>query len=118
MSKNFFINLERDTEKRFDLSKFINYDNGYDPLTSDIISKLPSLKASANYRITDDEFRPDRTSLKVFGDFQYWWLIMIYNSITDVEDYKRGMIIQIPSIDGLENYFFSLSTKQTRIDRD
>jgi hypothetical protein len=114
MSKLFYISLESNTEKRLDLSNFLNFTDNYDPLTSDLLSEIQSLKARSNYKITDDALRPDKTSLKVYNDFQYWWIIMIYNNIFRVEDYVTGRLIQLPDNEALENYYFALSTKQIR----
>jgi hypothetical protein len=109
----FYINLDKETESRYDLSKFMRYTDNYDPLTSDLLKELKSIPSQGNHRITGiDAGRPDKTSLKLYGDFQYWWILMFYNDINSVEDYSNGKTIQYPTRESLENYYFSLNQRQ------
>ena len=83
----FFVNLDRDTKKRFGISKFMEFlGDNYDPLTSDFLLKLPNLKIGGEYKIQKDELRPDNISFNIYGDTQYWWVIMLYNGINELNE--------------------------------
>lgn len=110
----FFINLDRDTQERYDLAKFLQFTDNFDPLTSDFLDKVKALPSGGNYKITDDDQRPDRASLRIYSDFQYWWILMFYNDMLGVEDFTRGKLIQYPRRDALEDFYFGLGLKQLR----
>jgi hypothetical protein len=110
----FYINLEKDTDSRYDLSKFLRYSDNYDPLTSDILNEVKNLPFGGQLTITSEEFRPDTVSRKLYGDFQYWWIILFYNGMTSVDELKTKTIIQYPEKGALENYYFSLNLRQLR----
>ena len=44
-----------------------------------------------------EEFRPDLTSFRAYNTVDFWWNIMLANSIADVFEYKAGLSIRIPS---------------------
>jgi len=44
-----------------------------------------------------DEYRPDKTSFRVYGTVDFWWAILETNQIVDIFDYKTGLNIRIPS---------------------
>lgn len=110
----FFINLDIESDNRYDLSKFMRYTDNYDPLTSDLLKNLKDIPSAGNHVVSYDEQRPDKTSRILYGDFSYWWLILFYNDLTAVEQLKRGMVIQYPRREDLENYYFSLNQRQLR----
>lgn len=110
----FFINLDIDTKDRYALPKFLRFTDNYDPLTSDFLERVKELPSGGNYKVTDEDKRPDRASLRIYDDFQYWWVLMYYNNIFRFEDFTRGLEIQYPRRDALEDYYFSLSARQLR----
>lgn len=112
MSK-FFINSELESDERYDLAKFLDYSDNFDPLTSSFLLELKKLSASGEYVITDDEFKPDLTSSRIYsGRTQYWWLLMLYNNILSEDDWLVETVIQYPSIDALEDIYFTLKSKE------
>ena len=48
-----------------------------------------------------EEYRPDLTSYLAYNSVDYWWLIMEFNGIFDIYDYKSGLNIRIPSVNNL-----------------
>lgn len=52
------------------------------------------------------EYRPDLISLKFYGSFHYGWLIAMHNDFLDpVYDFKKGIVIDIPSIDSYFDFY-------------
>ena len=112
----FYINLEDETEDRYDLSKFMNFTDNYDPLTSDLLSELKNLPFGGRFKIRDEANRPDKASLAIYKTFQYWWILLYYNGMTSPDQFTLGKTIEYPLLSDLENYYFSLSVKQLRIE--
>lgn len=109
----FFINLELESDERFDMGKFYNYEtDAYDVLTSDFFRRLKQLKKFGEYNVQNEEGRPDRLSKKIYNSFQYWWILLAYNDITETNKLESGMTINFPSLDDLEDLLFSLKGKQ------
>ncbi len=108
----FFINLEKDTEKRYDLSKFLEFSDNYDPLTSSFTNNLISLPAGGEYTLQGEDSRPDLLSYHVYGDTQYWWVLLMYNSVIDYSELKTGTKIKYPNITDLESLYFSLKSQE------
>ena len=109
----FFIDLDRETKSRFDFSKFMHWNiDNYDPLTSNMLFKLKDIPVGGRYVISGEEGRPDLISYRIYGDVQYWWLLMFYNKILDPEDLINGMVLQYPDADELDTFYFTLKTKE------
>lgn len=105
----FFINLDQESTDRYDFSKFMEYTNdSHDILNSYFIAKLKKLPSGGEKVIQAEEFRPDLLSYSIYGDYQYWWILMLYNDILDIEDVSIGLTVRYPTIDSLEDLFFSL----------
>lgn len=111
----FFIDLEKETDKRFDISKFFEFTDNYDPLSSGFVSSLKSISMGGLYTITKEDGRPDLISNNIYGDTQYWWILMLYNDYVIVEDFKIGEQIKYPSLTELEDLYFSLKVKQLAV---
>jgi hypothetical protein len=113
MSKFFFINLDKDGPTRLEPSKFFSYTDNYDPLTSYFLSELRNLPAAGYFTITGgEEGRPDNLAHKVYRDTQYWWLLMAYNDITNINQFTIGLELKYPSISAVENLYFSLKIQE------
>lgn len=112
----FFINTDLNTQTRFDIVKFIEFvGDNYDPLNSFILNNIKRLKSIGQYSIISEK-RPDLISSILYGDTQYWWLIMLYNDIYDISDLVAGKIINYPSQQALENFYVRLFTlEKTKI---
>jgi len=59
------------------------------------------------YRVTDaDLVRPDFISFKFYGNERFWWIIMVINDIIDIRaDLVAGMLLQIPDVLDIYDYF-------------
>jgi hypothetical protein len=110
--KFFFINLDKESKKRFELAKFFNYTDNYDPLTSFVYSEFKDIPVSGFFKIQGQDGRPDLISYEIFNDTQYWWLLMLYNDISTVEGFVTGMDIKYPSIGDMEDLYFSLKISE------
>lgn len=110
----FHINLLKKSEERYDLSKFMEFIEGesYDPLTSAFFLEVQNIRLGGIYTIRGEDSRPDLLSYKLYEDTQYWWVIMLYNSFSDISEIRNGEEIRFPAIDDLENFYFSLNLDQ------
>jgi hypothetical protein len=112
--KYFFIDLENESNIRYDLAKFLEWknDDNYDPLNSYILNKILSLPLGGTTQVSGQEGRPDLLSFDLFNDTQYWWILMIYNDLVNVEDITNSIILKYPQQDELEDFYFSLQARQ------
>lgn len=119
-SKEFFLNLDVDSDERYDLAKFMEYLNGdnYDPLTSHFFNEIQNLKQGGKYQIQGEDGRPDLLSYRIYGNTQYWWVILIYNGITEFNNFVTGTEMKFPQLQALEDFYFSLKIKQKRQDKE
>lgn len=111
--KKFFINLEKETERRYDMSRFLELSDNFDPLTSGFYDDIHALPLHGFFVISGEEFRPDAIAHKIYGQTQYWWAIMIYNNLSDINDLVAGTSLRYPSIENLEDAYFKLKSKQS-----
>jgi len=109
----FFINTKGSFKDRFDMSKFMEYTDNHDPLNSRFLHKLLQLPLRGQVKVTSEESRPDQLSVSVFGDPQYWWVLMFYNKKQDTDELAIGETINFPSLQELEDLLFSLKAKAT-----
>lgn len=119
-SKEFFINLEVESEERFDLAKFMEFLQGdnHDPLTSSVFNNIRSLEKGGQYRVSGEDGKPDLISYRIYGDTQYWWIILAYNGKTSYLDIKNGEELIFPTIVAIEDFYFSLKINQNVQDKD
>lgn len=105
----YYIDLDLDSLDRFDFAKFMEWTNDcHDILNSYFVAKLKQLPVAGERVVQAEENRADLLSYNIYGDTQYWWIIMMYNNILDMEDITTGLVVTYPSIDSLEDLFFSL----------
>lgn len=54
------------------------------------------------YEVTPrGEYRPDLVAWDVYGNSQYWWMIMEANGLADLSQLRTGMTLRIPPYDGV-----------------
>lgn len=109
----YFINLDVDSPVRFDLQKFLAFTDNLDPLTSTFLTDIKKLPTAGYFVIGGEEFRPDSVSAKIYGNDQYWWIIMVYNDILDVNSLISGRSVKYPTLSDLEDVYFSLKSRST-----
>ena len=85
----------------FNILTFETYDRTYNP---EIKEKFTEIKEEdiKFYSITKGaQYKPYLVSQDVYGDPGYWWYIMEFNNIFDIEDFIVGKTIRIPPITSL-----------------
>lgn len=98
--------------QRFDMSNFMEYTDNYDSITSEFFRELKNIQPVGKYEVQNEENRPDALSYKIYGDTQYWWILLFYNDKLTNEDIKNGDMISYPSINDLEILYFSLKSRE------
>lgn len=116
MDSLFFIDLNTDAVSRYAPENFMQYANGnHDPITSDLLMTLKNLQSGGQFTINGQESRPDQIAQAIYGDTQYWWIILVYNSITSIDQLVNGLQLGFPQVAALEDYYFSLKRQQDKI---
>lgn len=78
----------------FQILTFETYDRLYNSSTS-----TKEIDNIIYYVITaGTQYRPWLVSNDAYGDPGYWWLIMEFNNLFDIEDFSAGKTIKIPPI--------------------
>lgn len=103
----FYINNELNTTEKYDLAKFIELDdNGlFDSLNSFVLFQIPKLPIGGTHIIRSEENHPDFLSYNIYGDTQYWWILMWYNHLIKPQDLKAGLEINYPSLLSIEQMY-------------
>jgi hypothetical protein len=118
-AKSFFINTEIEDVQRFDLSRFMLYDEDvFEPITANIFDGLRELPAGGQYTVNGKEARPDLVSFDIYGSTQYYWVIMVYNGLQSFNEIVHSQELTFPSLAVLEDFFFNLKVQQNESDRD
>jgi hypothetical protein len=95
------------------MAKFMAHSEyGYDILTSYFIKQIDNLEPFGTYEVVNEEYKPWLVSYRIYGDVQYWWILMMYNKIISHYDVKIGIEINYPSIEDIEDVYFNLKSKQ------
>ena len=118
MSGAFFLNtvIGTDSGLRYDMAKFLDFSEGLqDPLTSTFINNLLTLKPAGTYAVRSSAGRPDLLSFRIYRDTQYWWILLKFNSLLHPDDLVEDLVINYPSINDLENLYFSLRSKEVAL---
>lgn len=115
----YFINLELLNEKyfkdRYDLQKFVEMkENVYDYLDSYFINKIEKLPVFGTTYVQIEENRPDLLSYRIYGTVKYWYILLIYNGMISPLELTEGQNINYPSINDLEEIYFSLNALQKK----
>lgn len=105
----FFLDLDIETDIRYNMSKFL--DKNTDLITSYFLKDIKNLKTVGSY-VVNEEHRPDLISYKLYKKTDFWWILLIYNNFTKITDIKSGITIYYPSIENLEDLYFSLKSKE------
>jgi len=108
----FYIDETYTSDERYDYAKFLEYTDNFDPLTSYVQYEVKNLKQKGEYQVITEEHRPDLVSYNIYGDVQYWHLLMIYNDVRLVTDVVPGLVLKYPFEDHIEDVYFSLKTKK------
>lgn len=113
MSELFYIDNSIKSKEKFDLSKFMNYENDdFDPLTSYLMNRFSELPSIGQVKIVGQSQLPDLLSYDYYETEEYWELILLYNQLTSFEDLKENDIVRLFNPSDLENTFLSLRARQ------
>lgn len=113
--REFFIS-DIKTEKRYDLAKFLEQtSDSLDPLTSSMLDRIDKLTLGGFYTVQGEDGMPWLISERLYGDSQYWWIIMLYNGFSGVEDIINGQNIKYPSINSIQDDYFTLKTRERTV---
>jgi hypothetical protein len=111
--QEFFIDLDTDSTDRYDFGKFMRFTDNYDPLTSNFLSSLIKIPPAGVYTVSGELNRPDLLSYRIYGSPKYWWILLAYNRILEFHELIIGQQVQYPSLDSLEDLYFSLKAKES-----
>ena len=112
----FFMNNNIDTDTRYDTIKFINFNkDNIDPLNCFMLLNVSRLPEHGTYIVKNEQSRPDLLSYSIYNDTQYWWLLMLYNDITDIKNLKTGMTIRYFDLSQLEELYMKASLRQKAV---
>lgn len=106
-----YINVDRITENRYDFSKLMEWQDGYDPLNSYFIDQVLSLPVTGKHKVTTESGRPDLLSYNIYGDFQYWQILLLFNRFSEASEIEHNAVIKYPSLIDIEDLYFSLKAK-------
>lgn len=105
-----------DTPVRFDVSKFVPFCemSGFDFLRSYFCSQLGYVPSYSDFEITTEEGRVDLIANSIYegthNPSQYWWIILMYNGIYNIEDLKTGTKLKAPKLSDLEDIYFRVKS--------
>ena len=106
----FYIDNEIQVETRFDPMKFMNFNgDNIDSLDSYLVTNIHKLASVGTFTVTNEEQRPDLVSYKIYNDTQYWWILMLYNKILDISEFKAGMELVYPDKANFETLYQNAS---------
>jgi hypothetical protein len=111
-----FVDLEKSYKDRFDFGKFLAVENScHDSLTSFILNKIKTLPVWGEFKVTVEEGRPEFISWKVYGDTQYFWVLLEYNDLVNTTDLKTGMTLKLFRKVDIDELFFQLTTSEIKL---
>ncbi|MBQ3421903.1 MAG: hypothetical protein IJH34_09590 [Romboutsia sp.] len=105
------------TPIRFESSKFFPFSEagGYDMIRSYFARQLGYIPEVEEDYVGTNEKRVDLISYDSFGSTQYYWIIMMYNGITDINQLTPGQKLKIPSRDALEQLYFTVKSQGNNV---
>jgi len=110
----FYIDNNTNTTDKFDMCKFIELDNYgvFDCLNSYMLYAIPQLPTVGTYKIRLEAGAPDYLSKNLYGDEQYWWILMWYNHLLHPDDLTVGLEIKYPSLTAIQQLYTNASLAQ------
>lgn len=101
------------TPIRFESSKFFPFSEagGYDIIRSQFARQLGYIPTVEEINVGVNEGRVDLIGLDALGSTQYFWIIMMYNGVTDVSQLKSNTKLRIPDKNSLEKLYFTVKAQ-------
>lgn len=98
------------SEEKFDISKFLNFENDvYDVLDSPFLALLSQLPVVEYYNVDNGYKDVDLISSEKYGEPFLAYLIQFYNNDFR-ETFPEGTILKLFSIEDLNDIYYTLST--------
>ena len=110
----FYLNtdLKEQEYPQFALEAFLAFkEDTYDIFDSYFLQNLTKLKEKGSYMISNDFYRPDLISNNIYGDVQYWWLLMEYNGFLSEKELKIGRNVKYFDLQDLYNLYYKCINK-------
>lgn len=83
---------------------------GMDPLRDQSYEKIIKASTQQIYVVTEaDQYNLPLIAHKVYGDVKLWWVILVFNAISDAFRVTAGTELRIPNINDIVS---ELSTKE------
>jgi len=112
----FFINTDILDGDRLDLRRFVREtdEDGewLDLLDTYLLPVIHNMPPEGRYFIQNEVGRMDLVSYRIYGQTQFWWILMEYNRLSSPMDVKEGIVLSYPSLNNIETALFSLKAKQ------
>ena len=101
-----------ETPVRYESSKFFPFSEvgGYDIIRSYFAQQLGYIPEFGDMKIVSEEGRVDLCAVDTLGSTQYFWLLMMYNGITDINQLSTGTILKIPDKNKIEELYFRVKS--------
>lgn len=104
--------LSFEGELKFDIGKILPFEEGfYDILNSVFVIKLMALPMVGTFMVTNERFRPDIISYKLYGSEEYKIILMLYNGITSFQEIIPGITLLYPSLKSMEEILFDYTPR-------
>lgn len=98
------------SEEKFDLAKFMNFENGvFDVINSPFLAQLSQLPTVKYYNVDEGAKDIDLISYNEYGDLFFAPLIQFYNN-DHRETFPEGTILKLFSIEALNELYYKLAT--------
>lgn len=113
----FFIDTASAFSSRMDLSRLVFFDaekESFDIVTSFFVDEVRNLPVLGIYLVSGEEFRWDLISFVLYKNVAYWWVLAIYNNVTNPDRLSAGTLVSYPSLNDIESLFFSLKGRSQR----
>lgn len=97
--------------ERYDLSRFINIKDGIHYFNKDLVDSINSLPKFST-TVVSGILRLDNISISVYGSYQLWWIIALYNNILNpVSLQYNSRVLEYPSFSSIETWYFNNKEK-------
>lgn len=98
-----------DSEERFDISKFMNFENDvYDVLASPFLAQISQLPTVEYYYVDEGYKEVDLISSEKYGTPFFAYLIQFYNNDFR-ETFSEGTVLRLFSVGDLNDIYYNLS---------
>ena len=101
-----------DTPVRYESSKFFPFSElgGFDIIRSYFAQQLGYIPEFGDMEIVTNEGRVDLCAVDTLGETQYFWILLMYNGVIDVNELKTGSILKIPDKNKIEELYFRVKS--------